>query len=79
MQIMQSGAALHNSTDLSLRFALLTEPSGPTCSLVVRPLETRYRWKPVRPSTGMRNKPDTLSTTNLRKLSRQKPASERQC
>lgn len=53
-----------------LHFALLTEQSELTCSFVVRPLETRYRWKPVRPSTGMRNKPDTLTTTNLRRLSR---------
>lgn len=36
-----------------------------TCSLVVRPLDTRYRWNPVRPRTGMRNSPDILITTKL--------------
>lgn len=36
-----------------------------TCSLVVRPLDTRYRWKPVRPRTGIRNNPDILITTKL--------------
>lgn len=37
---------------------------------MVRPLDTRYRWKPVRPRTGIRNSPDILITTNLYKLLR---------
>lgn len=33
-----------------------------TCSLVVRPLATSTTWNPVRPATGMKNKPATHIT-----------------
>lgn len=38
----------------------------PTCSLVVLPLATSTMWKPVRPATGMKNRPATHITARLR-------------
>ena len=38
----------------------------PTCSLVVRPLATSTTWNPVRPATGMKNKPATHITAILK-------------
>lgn len=37
-----------------------------TCSLVVRPLATSTTWNPVRPATGMKNKPATHITAILK-------------
>lgn len=36
-----------------------------TCSLVVLPLATSTMWKPVRPATGMKNRPATHITASL--------------
>lgn len=44
----------------------LTFLSGLTCSFVVRPLATSTIWKPVSPTTGMKNSPDMHMTTRLK-------------
>lgn len=49
----------------SLGPATLYQPHSHTCSLVVRPLATSTTWNPVRPATGMKNKPATHITTML--------------
>lgn len=45
---------------------ILSITEVPTCSLVVLPLATSTMWKPVRPATGMKNRPATHITASLR-------------
>lgn len=48
----------------ALQGSPITSPH--TCSLVVRPLATSTTWNPVRPATGMKNKPATHITAILK-------------
>lgn len=50
-----------------------------TCSLVVRPLATSTTWNPVRPATGMKNKPATHITAILKQRIKENRAARSHC